>query len=102
MQKKASQLPQVNHAVLNDLNAADVHVLIPKVAAAAVDETWSVVGTKTQQRWFWPAIDHRTGVMLADVFGSRHDEVWVQLQQLLPPVGIHHVYTDGAEVYQRH
>jgi insertion element IS1 protein InsB len=79
-----------------------VHVLIQKVAAAEVDEMWSVVGNKTQQRWLWHAIDHRTGVMLAYVFGSRQDDVFVQLKQLLTPFGIHHFYTDGAEVYQRH
>jgi hypothetical protein len=65
MKQKASQLQQGNHAVLNDLNAADVHVRIPKVAAAEVDERWSVVGHQTQPRGFGHAIDHRTGVMVA-------------------------------------
>ena len=63
---------------------------------------WSFVGNKTQQRWLWHAIDHRSGVMLAYVCGSRQDDVFVQLKQLLTPFGIHHFYTDGAEVYQRH
>ena len=75
-----------------------MHVLIQKVAAAEVDERWSVVGNKTQQRWLWPASEHRTGVMLAYVFGSRQDDVFVQLKQLLTPLGMHHFYTDGAEV----
>jgi insertion element IS1 protein InsB len=79
-----------------------VHVLIHKVAAAAVDEMWSVVGNKTPQRWLWHASDHRTGVMLAYGFGSRQDDVLVQLKQLWTPFGLHHFYTDGAEVYQRH
>ena len=79
-----------------------MHVLIQKVAAAEVDEMWSFAGNKTQQRWLWHAIDHRTGVRLAYVFGSRQDDVFVQLKQLLIPLGIHHFYTDGAEVYQRH
>jgi insertion element IS1 protein InsB len=79
-----------------------VHVLIHQVAAAEVDEMWSVVGHTTQQRWLWHASDHRTGVMLADVVGSRQDEVLVQWNQLLAPCGLHHFYTDGAEVYQRH
>jgi insertion element IS1 protein InsB len=72
------------------------------VAAAEIDEMWSFVGNKTQQRWLWHAIDHRTGVMLAYIFGSRQDDVFVQLKQLLTPFGIHPFYTDGAEVYQRH
>jgi len=63
---------------------------------------WSFVGDKTQQRWLWHAIDHRTGVMLAYVLGPREDEVFLQLKALLAPFGILHFYTDGAEVYNRH
>lgn len=70
--------------------------------AAEVDEMWSYVGDKTQQRWLWHAIDHRTGVILAYVLGPRQDEVFLQLKALLAPFGIHHFYTDAAEVYNRH
>jgi insertion element IS1 protein InsB len=52
---------------MNQLDPEDVHGIIEKVATAAVDEMWSYVGTKTQQRWLWHAMDHRTGVMLAAV-----------------------------------
>jgi len=72
------------------------------VDAAEVDEMWSYVGDKTQQRWLWHAIDHRTGVILAYVLGPRQDEVFLQLKALLAPFGIHHFYTDAAEVYNRH
>ena len=43
-----------------------------------------------------------SGVVLAYVFGSRADRVFVELQKLLKPCGLEHVYTDGAGVYARH
>jgi insertion element IS1 protein InsB len=72
------------------------------VEAVEVDEMWSYVGNKTQQRWLWHAIDHRTGVILAYVLGQRQDEVFLQLKALLSPFGLQHFYTDAAEVYNRH
>ena len=63
---------------------------------------WSFVQNKTQQRWLWHALDHLTGVVLAYAFGTRADEVFLQLQQLLKPFGLEHFYTDAAGVYQRH
>jgi insertion element IS1 protein InsB len=72
------------------------------VEAAEVDERGRLVGRKAHQRWLWHAIDHLTGVVLAYVFGSRADEVFVELQQLLKPFGLVHFYTDGAGVYDRH
>ena len=70
--------------------------------AAEVDEMWSFVGSKAHQRWLWHAIDHLSGVVLAYAFGSRADQVFVQLQKLLKPFGLVHFYTDGAGVYERH
>src|SRR4030095_4620139 len=63
---------------------------------------WSFVGSKAHQRWLWHAIDHLSGVVLAYAFGSRADQVFVQLQKLLKPFGLVHFYTDGAGVYERH
>jgi insertion element IS1 protein InsB len=47
-------------------------------------------------------IDHRTGKVLAYVFGRRKDEVFLKLQQLLAPFGITKFYTDGWGAYERH
>jgi insertion element IS1 protein InsB len=67
-----------------------------------MDEMWSFVGHKGQPRWLWHAIDHQSGTVLASVFGSPTDAVFVQLKTLLAPVGILHVYTDDWGAYQRH
>jgi len=63
---------------------------------------WSFVGSKRQQRWLWHAIDHHTGQVLAYVFGTREDETFLRLQELLAPFGITHFYTDGWGAYRRH
>jgi insertion element IS1 protein InsB len=47
------------------LNPSQVEVVLQRVDAAEVDEMWSVVGKKEDQRWLWHAIDHRTGKVLA-------------------------------------
>ena len=50
----------------------------------------------------WHAIDHRTGKVLAYVFGRRADEVFVKLKMLLEPFGITRYYTDSWGAYGRH
>jgi len=63
---------------------------------------WSFVGSKSQQRWLWHAIDHQTGQVLAYVCGTREDETFLKLKELLAPFGITHFYTDGWGAYCRH
>ncbi|MBD2119523.1 hypothetical protein H6F68_01165 [Trichocoleus sp. FACHB-262] len=36
-------------------------VMVVKVDEAEMDEMWSFVQSKKQQRWLWLAIDHRGG-----------------------------------------
>ena len=63
---------------------------------------WSFVGHKGKQRWLWQALDHRTGTVLAYVFGKRQDQAFLDLKALLQPFGIRRYYTDGWDAYQRH
>jgi insertion element IS1 protein InsB len=67
-----------------------------------LDEMWSYVRSKANPRWLWHAIDHRSGTVLAYVFGRRQDTVFVQLKSLLEPFGITRFYTDGWGAYERH
>jgi insertion element IS1 protein InsB len=71
-----------------------VDVVISCVDDAEVDEMWSFVGKKQDQRWLWHAIDHWSGRVLAYVFGRRKDEVFLQLKALREPFGITRYYTD--------
>jgi insertion element IS1 protein InsB len=67
-----------------------------------LDEMWSYVRSKANPRWLWHAIDHRSGTVLAYVFGRRQDAVFLQLKALLEPFGITRFYTDGWGAYERH
>ena len=57
---------------------------------------------KQAPRWLWHAIDHRSGTVLASVFGRHRDEVFLKLQTLLEPLGIPRYYTDSWGAYTRH
>jgi insertion element IS1 protein InsB len=100
----------VNYGVLAHVHPEQVEVAIGRAAECAgrdalrseLDEMWSYVGKKAQQRWLWHAIDHHTGKVLAYVFGRRQDDVFLRLQALLEPFGITRFYTDGWGAYKRH
>ena len=92
----------VNEELLKSLNPVDIEVIIEKVDDAELDEMWSFVKEKDQQRWLWHAIDHRTGKVLAYVFGSRKDVVFLALQKLLAPFGIKRFLSDDWGAYSRH
>lgn len=70
--------------------------------SSELDEMWSYVARKSNPRWLWHAIDHRTGRVLAYVFGRSQDEVFLKLKALLEPFGITTFYTDGWGAYERH
>ena len=67
-----------------------------------MDEMWSFVGRKQEQRWLWQALDHRTSKVLAYVFGKCQEHAFLELKALLQPFGIRRYYTDGWGAYQRH
>jgi len=69
---------------------------------AELDEQWSFVGKKSNQRWLWLAIDHKTSKVLAFVFGRRKDNVFKKLKALLEPFNISRFYTDDWGAYERH
>jgi insertion element IS1 protein InsB len=91
----------VNYSLLKNLKSEDVQVEIVQVNEAEIDEMWSFVKSKDNQRWLWHAINHVTGDVLAYVFGERKDKVFLQLKNLLLPFGIKHFYTDDWGAYQR-
>src|SRR5437870_5297323 len=102
LKKKAPVVKQVNARLLHTLDPEQVDIVLRQVEQAEMDEMWSFVGSKSQQRWLWHAIDHDTGQILAYVFGTREDETFLQLKELLAPFGITHFYTDGWGAYRRH
>lgn len=64
-----------------------------------IDEQWSYVGNKGEQRWLWSAIDAATGRVLSFVFGRRTDEVCEKLLENLKAFNIRKYYTDDWGSY---
>jgi insertion element IS1 protein InsB len=75
-EKKEPELQHVHVAVCHEIRAEAVAVEGHKVESAELDEMWSLVGKKAQQRWLGHAIDHLNGMVLAYVCGTREDEVF--------------------------
>lgn len=66
-----------------------------------MDEQRSYAGDKSNQRWLWHAVDHKTNTVPAYVFGRRKDLVFKKLKKLLEPFGIKRYYTDDRGAYER-
>jgi insertion element IS1 protein InsB len=60
-----------------------VQVVIRCADEAEMDDVWSYARRKKEPRWLWDAIDHRSGKVLAYVFGRRQDGVFLKLKALL-------------------
>lgn len=76
-------------------------ILFEEVEEVELDEMWSFVFSKENQRWLWLALDHQTGTILAYTFGKRKDEVFRTFQELLKPFSITMFYTDDWGSYSR-
>ena len=100
--KKASNLVQVNPRIMELTTKNDLCVELKAAFEAELDEQWSYVGHKSNQRWFWYAVDHATNTVLAYVFGKRKDEEFRKLKALLKPFGIKRYYRDDWGAYERH
>jgi insertion element IS1 protein InsB len=92
----------VNRPLLSQCDNSDLSVVIEKVQDSELDEMWSFVQNKSQQRWLWHAIDRVTGKVLAYTFGTRKDAVFLDLKRLLEPFGISRFFTDDWGAYYRH
>ena len=66
-----------------------------------MDEQWSYVGHKKQQRWLWYAWQPHLKVALAYAFGSRADSTLKQLLQRLTPFKLALYCTDDLSAYER-
>jgi insertion element IS1 protein InsB len=63
------------------------------------DEMWSFYHDKKRQIWLWQAIDHETGEVIAFWFGTMEHKNLDKLLELLRPLNIGKVYTDGNYAY---
>jgi insertion element IS1 protein InsB len=69
---------------------------------AEMDEFWSFVQNKGNQRWTWYAQERRSGVILAWHNGKRRDEDFLELWNLLSEFHIKRYHTDDWGSYSKY
>ena len=67
-----------------------------------MDEFWSFVQNKSNQRWTWYAIERRSGCILAWHNGKRQDKDFLILWKLLEPFPISCYHTDNWSAYSKY
>ena len=67
-----------------------------------MDEQWSFVGNKRNQRWLWYAWEPRFKRIIAHAFGRRTDATLKKLLELLEPYSFEFVCTDDWKSYKKH
>jgi insertion element IS1 protein InsB len=110
MKQKAAQSTHGNQAVLPPRPPEHVEVELWRADAwevrrgrsSALDERWSYGQSPANPRWWWHAIAHHTGQVLAYGFGRRQADGFLKLQALVEPLGITRYCTDGWGAYARH
>ena len=103
LKKKEKGIIHINPNFKTSPSESALEVRLARVCEEAeLDEQWSFVGKKSNQRWLWCAVDHATNTILAFVFGRRKDVVFKELKSLLDPFGISRYYTDDWGAYERH
>jgi insertion element IS1 protein InsB len=67
-----------------------------------MDEFWSFVGAKSNQRWTWYAIERKSGCILAWHNGKRTDRDFFVLWSMLKVFEIARYYTDDWGSYSKY
>ena len=81
---------------MNLLSETDEVTLIPYME---LDEQWSFVQNKREQRWLWLAISHTTSKVVAYCFGRRTHKSFEELLSLLNPFKVKLYFSDDWQAY---
>ena len=68
---------------------------------AEMDEFWSFVEKKENQRWTWYAMDKKSGVIISWHNGKRTDEDFKTLLKQMEDIPVARYYTDDWGAYSR-
>ena len=68
---------------------------------AEIDEFWSYVGNKKNQRWTWYAMEKQSGIIVSWHNGKRTDEDFKILLNQMKYIPIDTYYTDDWGAYSR-
>jgi insertion element IS1 protein InsB len=91
VKKKEGELSPINKEYFQTRSSGKIRV--------EMDEMWSFYHDKGKQIWLWWAIDHDTGEVIAYWFGTREHNNLDKLLELLSPLDIDKVYSDGNYAY---
>jgi insertion element IS1 protein InsB len=69
---------------------------------AEMDEFWSFVETKSNQRWTWYAMDKNSGIIIAWHNGKRTDDDFKVLLDRMSDIPINNYYTDNWGAYSKY
>jgi IS1 family transposase len=93
--KKEATLPEV-HETLVEPDPAE-----PATSTLEVDELWSFILKKTNNRWVWIALSRASGQVVAYLIGDRSRATCQKLWEQIPASYRRaHCYTDFWEAYQ--
>jgi insertion element IS1 protein InsB len=96
-------MPKVNPYFLTNCESEALDNLEVEIMfASEVDEFWSYVQNKGNQRWTWYAIDRKSGIILAWHNGKRTDNDFLVLWLMLSQFPVKNYYTDDWGAYSRH
>ena len=64
-----------------------------------LDEFWSYIGNKKEQRWTWYIIEKNSGIIIAWKNGKRTNEVLGKLLKTIKNIPIKYAFTDNWKAY---
>ncbi len=102
IKKQQKNILQVNPNAIKNLAVNESQIDLCCANEAEIDEMWSFVAKKEEQRWLWYAINHNTSEILGYVLGRRKDTTFLELKNLLQPFEIDRYFTDDWGAYARH
>jgi insertion element IS1 protein InsB len=92
----------VNNFLLSECQKNNDSIDIQIHCTCEIDEFWSYVYSKSNQRWTWYATDSVSGRVLAWHNGKRRDEDFLVLWKLLEPFPVSMYYTDDWGSYGKY
>jgi len=99
---KKKEMPKVNPYMQTDPAQSGEDLEVEMVCEAEMDEFWSFVKNKGNQRWTWYAIDRHSGRILAWHNGKRDDKDFLVLWAMLSKFSVKCYCTDDWGAYSRY
>ena len=95
--------PHVNPYAIDMIEKEKLNELeVDLFYTAELDEFWSFVGSKSEQRWTWLAMDKKSGIILAWHNGKRTDKDFRTLLSYLNRIPIAFYYSDSWSSYSKY